>query len=169
MMHRSSPQSSTFACATRYILLQSDACHRFATYDGIDACGSRLADEVRGLVAETPSLRRISIVAHSMGGLMARCVKDRDGEGREGASGGGTLCKAEKLTGVCKAEKAQVYVACRAAMCRSLPLVQLNAASWRTLPCMQVCDRAAVQPSVIYYCWPGAWALCHIGHSALRL
>lgn len=38
---------------------------RFATYGGIDACGSRLADEVRGVVAAAgPSLTRISIIAH---------------------------------------------------------------------------------------------------------
>lgn len=46
---------------------------RFSTYQGIDACGQRLADEVRGVVAAAgPGLTHISIIAHSMGGLMAR-------------------------------------------------------------------------------------------------
>lgn len=45
---------------------------RFSTYQGIDACGQRLADEIRTVVASQPSLSRISVVAHSMGGLMAR-------------------------------------------------------------------------------------------------
>lgn len=46
--------------------------HRFATYQGIDTCGQRLADEVRAVAAAHPSLTRLSVVAHSMGGLMAR-------------------------------------------------------------------------------------------------
>ncbi|KAF8063649.1 IPK2 [Scenedesmus sp. PABB004] len=55
------------------VLLHPSAVNtRFATYDGIDVCGARLADEVRGVVAAHPSLTRLSIVAHSMGGLIAR-------------------------------------------------------------------------------------------------
>ncbi|KAF6261528.1 putative serine esterase-domain-containing protein [Scenedesmus sp. NREL 46B-D3] len=54
------------------LLHASTANSWFATHDGIDTCGCRLADEVRGLVAAQPSLTRVSIVAHSMGGLMAR-------------------------------------------------------------------------------------------------
>jgi hypothetical protein len=46
--------------------------HRFATYQGIDTCGQRLADEIRTVAAAHPSLTRLSVVAHSMGGLMAR-------------------------------------------------------------------------------------------------
>jgi hypothetical protein len=46
---------------------------RFATYHGIDTCGQRLADEIREVAAAGgPTLSRISIIAHSMGGLMAR-------------------------------------------------------------------------------------------------
>ena len=43
-----------------------------ATYLGVDACGRRLAKEVLGVVSETPSLRRISFVGHSLGGLISR-------------------------------------------------------------------------------------------------
>jgi esterase/lipase superfamily enzyme len=45
---------------------------RFSTYDGIDTCGTRLAEEIRALVASQQELRRISIIAHSMGGLISR-------------------------------------------------------------------------------------------------
>jgi hypothetical protein len=45
---------------------------RLATYDGIDVCGERLANEVRALVAANPGLRRLSVISHSMGGLLAR-------------------------------------------------------------------------------------------------
>ncbi len=45
---------------------------RLATYDGIDVCGQRLADEVRAVVAANPGLQRISVIGHSMGGLLAR-------------------------------------------------------------------------------------------------
>ncbi|KAG2488152.1 hypothetical protein HYH03_013295 [Edaphochlamys debaryana] len=43
-----------------------------ATYDGIDVCGRRLADEIRAVAAAHPGLQRISVVGHSMGGLLLR-------------------------------------------------------------------------------------------------
>ncbi|KIZ05254.1 hypothetical protein MNEG_2703 [Monoraphidium neglectum] len=56
------------------LLHRSQANVRFATWDGIDRCGQRLADEVRAVAAapENASLTRISFIGHSMGGLMAR-------------------------------------------------------------------------------------------------
>jgi pimeloyl-ACP methyl ester carboxylesterase len=42
------------------------------TFDGIDVCGDRLAEEIKQVVRERPSLRSISIVGHSLGGLIAR-------------------------------------------------------------------------------------------------
>ena len=42
------------------------------TYHGIDRCGERLAEEVKGYVEAHPALQRISVVGHSMGGLIAR-------------------------------------------------------------------------------------------------
>jgi len=54
------------------LILVSAANARAATYDGIDVCGQRLADEVRRAVAARPSLERVSIVGHSMGGLLGR-------------------------------------------------------------------------------------------------
>ena len=43
-----------------------------ATADGVDACGRRAAAEVRRVVNSHPSLEEISIIGHSMGGLVAR-------------------------------------------------------------------------------------------------
>ncbi|XP_028756058.1 uncharacterized protein LOC114758931 isoform X2 [Neltuma alba] len=42
------------------------------TLTGIDGAGKRLADEVMQVVGKTKSLRRISFLAHSLGGLFAR-------------------------------------------------------------------------------------------------
>ena len=42
------------------------------TYQGIDRCGERLAQEVGAYVQQHPALQRISVVGHSMGGLIAR-------------------------------------------------------------------------------------------------
>lgn len=44
-----------------------------STYHGIDTCGERLAQEIRDLVEiKHPTVRRISVIGHSMGGLIAR-------------------------------------------------------------------------------------------------
>lgn len=49
------------------------SCHdRAARSDGIDVCGQRLADEIRGVVRRHPSLTRITVIGHSMGGLLVR-------------------------------------------------------------------------------------------------
>lgn len=42
------------------------------TFEGVDSCGLRLAEEIRQLRSDHPSLCRISLVGHSMGGLIAR-------------------------------------------------------------------------------------------------
>uniref|UniRef100_A0A804R0K3 DUF676 domain-containing protein n=1 Tax=Zea mays TaxID=4577 RepID=A0A804R0K3_MAIZE len=44
------------------------------TFDGIDVAGRRLANEVLEVVNKMPSLRKISFLAHSLGGLFARYV-----------------------------------------------------------------------------------------------
>ncbi|KAG2423781.1 hypothetical protein HXX76_015057 [Chlamydomonas incerta] len=54
------------------LLHPSQVNRRTDTYDGIDVCGGRLADEIRGVVAAHPSLTRISVVGHSLGGLLLR-------------------------------------------------------------------------------------------------
>ena len=50
------------------------------TYDGIDVCGERLADEMRRVVALHPRLERLSIVGHSMGGLISRYAAGEEGD-----------------------------------------------------------------------------------------
>jgi len=42
--------------------------------EGVMACGARLAQEIRGLVQDTPSLQSISMVGVSMGGLVSRAA-----------------------------------------------------------------------------------------------
>lgn len=42
------------------------------TYQGIDRCGDRLAAEIVALVQQHPQLQYISLVGHSMGGLLVR-------------------------------------------------------------------------------------------------
>lgn len=44
------------------------------TFDGIDVCGERLRDEIIALTDQNPSLKYISMLGHSMGGLMLRCA-----------------------------------------------------------------------------------------------
>ncbi|XP_047938548.1 putative lipase C4A8.10 [Salvia hispanica] len=42
------------------------------TLDGVDVMGDRLAEEVLEVIRRKPSLRKISFIAHSVGGLVAR-------------------------------------------------------------------------------------------------
>lgn len=42
------------------------------TFDGVDRMGERLAEEVLSVVRRWPGLQKISFVAHSLGGLVAR-------------------------------------------------------------------------------------------------
>lgn len=42
------------------------------TFEGIDVCGERLANEIKDVVKAQPSLKYISMLGHSMGGLLIR-------------------------------------------------------------------------------------------------
>nr|KYP70138.1 Putative lipase ROG1 [Cajanus cajan] len=42
------------------------------TFDGVDVMGDRLADEVISVIKRHPSVKKISFVGHSLGGLVAR-------------------------------------------------------------------------------------------------
>lgn len=42
------------------------------TFDGVDMMGERLAEEVLGVIRHRPGVRKISFIAHSLGGLVAR-------------------------------------------------------------------------------------------------
>ncbi|KAK3159305.1 hypothetical protein QOZ80_2AG0148410 [Eleusine coracana subsp. coracana] len=51
---------------------RSQSNHSKLTYDGVDIMGERLAEEVRQVVQRKTNLRKISFVAHSLGGLVTR-------------------------------------------------------------------------------------------------
>ncbi|CAK9152604.1 unnamed protein product [Ilex paraguariensis] len=74
-----SPSNWTYAEAElkrrlgRNFLIYASSCNTYTkTFAGIDGAGKRLADEVMELVRQTESLERISFLAHSLGGLIAR-------------------------------------------------------------------------------------------------
>ncbi|KAF3320481.1 hypothetical protein FCM35_KLT15177 [Carex littledalei] len=54
------------------VVLRSGCNGAIKTLHGVDIMGKRLADEVRSFVQNRHELRKISIVAHSLGGLIAR-------------------------------------------------------------------------------------------------
>ncbi|KAK3005587.1 hypothetical protein RJ639_017219 [Escallonia herrerae] len=57
----------------RNFLIYASSCNTYTkTFTGIDGAGKRLADEVMQVVKKTGSLKRISFLAHSLGGLFAR-------------------------------------------------------------------------------------------------
>uniref|UniRef100_A0A3Q7FPW6 DUF676 domain-containing protein n=1 Tax=Solanum lycopersicum TaxID=4081 RepID=A0A3Q7FPW6_SOLLC len=57
----------------RNFLIYASSCNTFTkTFTGIDGAGKRLADEVRLVVKKKESLKKISFLAHSLGGLIAR-------------------------------------------------------------------------------------------------
>ncbi|KAI5657338.1 hypothetical protein M9H77_26131 [Catharanthus roseus] len=57
----------------RKFLIYASSCNTYTkTFTGIDGAGKRLADEVMQVVKKTESLRKISFLAHSLGGLFAR-------------------------------------------------------------------------------------------------
>ncbi|KAL0535007.1 hypothetical protein IC582_029317 [Cucumis melo] len=55
-----------------YLIYASSSNTFTKTFTGIDGAGKRLADEVLQVVHKTESLKRISFLAHSLGGLFAR-------------------------------------------------------------------------------------------------
>lgn len=56
----------------RMLVHVSEANTFLKTFDGIDVCGARLAEEIKLIVRSKPSLKTLSIVGHSLGGLIAR-------------------------------------------------------------------------------------------------
>ncbi|KAL8511646.1 hypothetical protein ACS0TY_018161 [Phlomoides rotata] len=54
-------------------LIYASSCNMYTkTFTGIEGAGKRLADEVMEVVKKTESLKKISFLAHSLGGLFAR-------------------------------------------------------------------------------------------------
>ncbi|GAB2219152.1 hypothetical protein Droror1_Dr00006782 [Drosera rotundifolia] len=76
------------------------------TFDGVDLMGERLAEEVLGVVRRWPGLQKISFVAHSLGGLVARysigrlyeSVKEKNSWSEENSSH-----QMQSVGGYCKA------------------------------------------------------------------
>ncbi|OMO65368.1 hypothetical protein COLO4_31303 [Corchorus olitorius] len=57
----------------RNFLIYASSCNTYTkTFTGVDGAGKRLADEILQVAKKTESLKRISILAHSLGGLFAR-------------------------------------------------------------------------------------------------
>ncbi|KAK9275146.1 hypothetical protein L1049_022405 [Liquidambar formosana] len=56
----------------RVIVHRSERNYSRLTFDGVDLMGERLAEEVLAVVRRRPEVRKISFVAHSLGGLVAR-------------------------------------------------------------------------------------------------
>ncbi|CAI9109081.1 OLC1v1008822C1 [Oldenlandia corymbosa var. corymbosa] len=56
----------------RFLLYASSSNSYTKTFTGIDGAGKRLADEVLQIVRKTESLKKISFLTHSLGGLFAR-------------------------------------------------------------------------------------------------
>lgn len=57
----------------RNFLIYASSCNTYTkTFTGIEGAGKRLADEVKQVVKKTEGLKRISFLAHSLGGLFAR-------------------------------------------------------------------------------------------------
>ncbi|KAF2550414.1 hypothetical protein F2Q68_00035035 [Brassica cretica] len=57
---------------TRFLIYASSSNTSTKTFGGIDGAGKRLAEEVRQVVQKSKSLKKISFLAHSLGGLFAR-------------------------------------------------------------------------------------------------
>ncbi|GMJ14173.1 UP9 [Hibiscus trionum] len=55
-----------------FLIYASSVNSHTKTFAGVDGAGKRLADEVLQVVKKTESLKRISFLAHSLGGLFAR-------------------------------------------------------------------------------------------------
>ncbi|KAJ6863167.1 hypothetical protein NC652_039888 [Populus alba x Populus x berolinensis] len=56
----------------KILVHRSECNHSKLTFDGVDLMGDRLAEEVLAVVRHRPEVRKISFVAHSLGGLVAR-------------------------------------------------------------------------------------------------
>ncbi|XP_078162692.1 alpha/beta-Hydrolases superfamily protein [Carex rostrata] len=80
------------------------------TLDGVDVMGERLAEEVTEVIKGKPNLRKISFVAHSIGGLVARyaigrlfrpsrrkSLGDSEGQIPDFENSSGTICGLEAM------------------------------------------------------------------------
>uniref|UniRef100_A0ACD5ZFW4 Uncharacterized protein n=1 Tax=Avena sativa TaxID=4498 RepID=A0ACD5ZFW4_AVESA len=85
---------------------RSECNHSTLTYDGVDLMGERLAEEVRQVVQRRGNLRKISFVAHSLGGLISRYAIGKLYEhsiDEENMYGGGKLAGLEPMNFIASA------------------------------------------------------------------
>ncbi|KAK6942412.1 protein of unknown function DUF676, lipase-like [Dillenia turbinata] len=61
----------------KVVVHRSECNHSRLTFDGVDFMGERLAEEVLAVVRRRPEVHKISFVAHSLGGLVARYAVGR--------------------------------------------------------------------------------------------
>ncbi|CAA7021477.1 unnamed protein product [Microthlaspi erraticum] len=68
------------------------------TLDGVDVMGERLASEVLDIIQRSPNIRKISFVAHSLGGLAARyAIGKLYKPANQGDESEGTICGLEAM------------------------------------------------------------------------
>ncbi|XP_008801790.1 lipid droplet phospholipase 1-like isoform X1 [Phoenix dactylifera] len=78
------------------VIVHCSECNMYRlTLDGVDVMGERLADEVVEVINKKPEIQKISFIAHSVGGLVARYAIGRLYRHPEGNS------SQENLGGVC--------------------------------------------------------------------
>ncbi|MCL7022939.1 hypothetical protein MKW94_015419 [Papaver nudicaule] len=83
------------------------------TLDGVDIMGERLADEVLSVVKRRPELQKISFVAHSLGGLVARYAIGRlySSNPEHNPSEGNGDCRGDGSGSACLEKKSIVKIA----------------------------------------------------------
>ncbi|PNX92265.1 hypothetical protein L195_g015399 [Trifolium pratense] len=83
------------------------------TFDGVDTMGERLAEEVLSVVRRWPEVQKISFVAHSLGGLVARYAIGRlyDNSSKLERVGTSRNCFSEETTEYSKQCLKQIYEA----------------------------------------------------------
>ncbi|XP_030528628.1 putative lipase ROG1 [Rhodamnia argentea] len=68
------------------------------TFDGVDVMGQRLAEEVKSVVKDQPTVQKISFIGHSLGGLVARYAVAK-------LYGSGPASEPTKVNGECGSEE----------------------------------------------------------------
>ncbi|PWA80694.1 hydrolase-like protein family [Artemisia annua] len=85
----------------RHFLIYASSCNTYSkTFSGIDGAGKRLADEVKQIVKSRDNLKKISFLAHSLGGLFARYavgVLHTSNRSDDNSSNNGTIAGLEAI------------------------------------------------------------------------
>jgi hypothetical protein len=65
------------------LVLMPDSYPRTLTYDGCDACAERVLPQLRDVVAASPSLRALSLLGYSFGGLVRALERKAQAQGAQ--------------------------------------------------------------------------------------